>query len=132
MARAAFLLAAAVLMTRRSIRRTAAAEAALRESEERLRLIANNVPALISYVDRDQRYRYSNRTYDDWFGIPHERMLGRSLAEVFGEEGYGRMRKDVERCLAGEGVEFEFTTAEGGRRRTLQVSCVPHFGPPRT
>ena len=45
---AALLLAAAVIQTRRSIQRTAAAEAALRESEERLRLVANNVPALIS------------------------------------------------------------------------------------
>jgi diguanylate cyclase (GGDEF)-like protein/PAS domain S-box-containing protein len=124
---AALLLAAAVIMTRRSVQRTAAVEAALRESEERLRLVANNVPALISYVDRGQRYRFSNRTYDDWFGIPHERMQGRSLAEIFGDEAYSRMRQYIERCIAGEGVEFEFTTREGGRRRTLQVSCVPHL-----
>src|SRR5262245_46763048 len=124
---AALLLAAAVLMTRRSVRRTLAAEAALRESEERLRLVANNVPALISYLDRGQRFRFSNRTYDDWFGIAHQRMQGRSLAEVFGEEAYGRMRRDIERCIAGEAVEFEFTTAEGGRGRTLQVACVPHL-----
>jgi diguanylate cyclase (GGDEF)-like protein/PAS domain S-box-containing protein len=126
---AALLLAAAVLMTRRSVQRTAAAEAALRESEARLRLVANNVPALISYVDREQRYRFSNRTYDDWFGIAHEQMQGRTVAEVFGEEAYGRMRPDLERCLGGEGVEFEFVTTEGGRRRTLQVACVPHFAP---
>jgi len=126
---AALLLAAAVIQTRRSIRRTAAAEAALRESEERMRLVANNVPALISYVDRDQRYRFSNRTYDDWFGIAHERMQGRTVAEVFGAEAYERMRHDIERCIAGESVEFEFTTAEGGKRRTLQVACVPHLGP---
>jgi diguanylate cyclase (GGDEF)-like protein/PAS domain S-box-containing protein len=126
---AALLLAAAVLMTRRSVQRTVAAEAALRESEERLRLVANNVPALISYVDREQRYRFSNRTYDDWFGIAHERMQGRSLVEIFGEEAHGRMRQYIERCIAGEAVEFEFTTAEGGKRRTLQVSCVPHLGP---
>jgi diguanylate cyclase (GGDEF)-like protein/PAS domain S-box-containing protein len=125
---AALMLAAAVLMTRRSVQRTVAAEAALRESEERLRLVANNVPALISYVDREQRYRFSNRTYDDWFGFAHERMQGRTVAEVFGEEAYERMRPDIARCMAGESVEFEFTTAEGGRRRTLQVACVPHLG----
>ena len=83
---AALLLAAAVLLNRRAARRAAAAESALRESEERLRLVANNVPALISYVDREQRYRFSNRTYDDWFGIAHEAMQGRTVAEVFGEE----------------------------------------------
>src|SRR5918992_1192164 len=125
---AALRLAAAVIMTRRSVQRTAAAEAALRESEERLRLVANNVPALISYVDREQRYRFSNRTYDNWFGFAHERMQGRTLAEVFGEEAYARMRPDIERCMAGESVEFEFTTTEGGKRRTLQVACVPHLG----
>src|SRR5512145_558662 len=126
-AAAAVLLSAAVIMTRGSARRTAAAEAARRASEERLRLVANNVPALISYVDRDQRYRFSNRTYDDWFGIAHERMQGRTVAEVFGEEAYARMRPDIERCMAGAAVEFEFATTEGGKPRTLRVACVPHL-----
>src|SRR5258708_1947520 len=126
---AALLLASAVIMTRRSAQRTEEAEAALRESEERLRLIANNVPALISYVDRDQRYQYSNRTYDDWFGIPHEGMHGRTIAEVFGDEAYGRMRPDIERVLAGDNVQFELPMGDGVRRRVLQVACVPHRGP---
>src|SRR5437867_6455093 len=126
---AALLLASAVIMTRRSAQRTEEAEAALRESEERLRLIANNVPALISYVDREQRYRFSNRTYDDWFGLSQERMAGRTVAEVFGEENYARMKPHFERVLGGEEVEFEFITAEGGRQRALQVACVPHLAP---
>src|SRR3954462_11920120 len=124
---AALLLAAAVIMTRRSAQRTEEAEAALRQSEERLRLIANNVPALISYVDREQRYRFSNRTYNDWFGIAHERMQGRTVAEVLGDDAYGRMRPDIERVLGGASVEFELAMGEGPRRRTLQVACVPHF-----
>jgi diguanylate cyclase (GGDEF)-like protein/PAS domain S-box-containing protein len=123
----ATLLAIAVLMTRRSVMRTAAAEEALRESEERLRLVANNVPALISYLDREQRYRFSNRTYDDWLGIPQSEMHGRSVAEVFGAEAYGRMRPHIERVLAGEEVQFEFTTAEHARQRALQMACVPHL-----
>jgi len=127
---AAVLLAAAVIMTRRSAQRTQAAELARRESEERLHLIADNVPALISYVDRDQRYAFSNRTYDDWFGIAHEGMQGRTVAEVFGP-AYERMRGDIERVLAGQSVQFELTVDENGRdagsrRRTLQVACVPN------
>jgi len=125
----ALLLAASVLATRRSARRTARAEAALRESEERLRMVADNVPALIAYVDREQRYRFSNRTYGAWFGIEHEKMRGRSVQEVFGEEAYGRMRANLERVLAGSAVEFELVAGEGGRQRTLQISCVPHLGP---
>lgn len=121
------LVIAAVLMTQRALQRIAQAEKAARESEERLRLVANSVPALISYVDREQRYRFSNRTYNDWFGIAHERMAGRTVAEVFGEDAYARMRENIERVLAGEEVQFEFTTAEGGQRRTLQISCVPQL-----
>src|SRR5258707_258022 len=125
---AALLLASAVIMTRRSAQRTEEAEAALRESEERLRLIANNVPALISYVDREQRYQYSNRTYADWFGIQHEGMRGKTIAEIFGDEIYGRMRPEIERALAGTSVQFELTTGDGTKRRTLQVNCVPQHG----
>src|SRR5437660_2463309 len=114
---AALLVASAVIMTRRSAQRTEEAEAALRESEERLRLIANNVPALISYVDRDQRYRYSNRTYDEWVGTPHESMQGRTVAEVFGDEAYSRMRPEIERCLDGAEVKLEIATGEQGTER---------------
>src|SRR5256885_16776874 len=71
---AALLLASAVIINRRPTQRMEEAESALRESEERLRLIAHNVPALISHVDRQQRYRDSNRTYHDPVGIRHESM----------------------------------------------------------
>jgi diguanylate cyclase (GGDEF)-like protein/PAS domain S-box-containing protein len=132
----ALLLCIAVLITRRSMLRTASVERALRESEERLRLVANSVPALISYLDRESRFRFSNRTYDDWFGIPQERMHGRTVAELFGEEVHARMKPHIERVLSGEEVEFEFTTernaAEGARQRTLQVACVPHLAPDGT
>jgi len=123
---AALLLTAAVVMTRRSAQRTHEAELALRESEERLRLIADNVPALISYVDREQRYAFNNRTYDHWFGIASESMPGRTIAEVFGGDAYARMRPDIERVLAGENVQFEVKIELAGRPRTLQVACVPH------
>ncbi len=129
----ALLLCIAVLITRRSMLRTASVERALRESEERLRLVANSVPALISYLDRESRFRFSNRTYDDWFGIPQERMHGHTVAEVFGEEIHARMKPHIERVLSGEEVEFEFAAGEnaasGGRQRTLQVACVPHLAP---
>ena len=95
LAASVLLIVAAVLMGQRALRRIAAAENALRESEERLRLVANNVPALISYVDREQRYRFSNRTYGDWFGIAHEQMHGRTVAEVFGEIGRASCRERV-------------------------------------
>jgi diguanylate cyclase (GGDEF)-like protein/PAS domain S-box-containing protein len=127
------LVIIAVLTAHRALLRIAAAEKAARESEERLLLIANNLPALVSYVDRHERYRFSNRTYTEWLGVPHESMEGRTVAEVLGEAAYGRMRESLRRVLAGEEVEFEFVTGDeappAGRGRTLQVACVPRLAP---
>jgi diguanylate cyclase (GGDEF)-like protein/PAS domain S-box-containing protein len=122
----ALLLAAAVVTTRRSQRRASLAEAARRESEERLQLVANNVPALISYVDRMGRYRYANRIYGDWFGIVQEEMDGRTVAEVFPGEPYAALRSHIARALEGDAQQFELNTGEGARR-TLQISCIPHL-----
>ena len=40
--------------------------AALRRSEERLRLINDTVPILIGYVDKDEVHQYANKGYSDW------------------------------------------------------------------
>ncbi|HYD55450.1 MAG TPA: EAL domain-containing protein [Burkholderiales bacterium] len=121
------LVIAAVLMTQRALQRIAAAENALRQSEERMRLVADNVPALIAYVDQEERFRYGNRVYGEWLGAAPEAMVGRTVEEVFGAEAYARMKEPIRRVLAGEEVEFELGGA-GGARRTLQIACVPQAG----
>jgi diguanylate cyclase (GGDEF)-like protein len=91
------------------------AEAALRQSEERMRLVANNVPR-IDLVRRPRPALPLQQPHvRRWFGIPHESMQGRTVAEVFGDEAYGRMRADIERVPRGASVEFEFASGEGGR-----------------
>jgi PAS domain S-box-containing protein len=128
MASAGVLVGAAALRTRALLRQADRAEAARRESDERLLLVANGVPALIAYVDREQRFRFSNRTYEEWYGFPHERMQDRSMREVFGEATYeARVRSKVERVLAGERIEFEYSLDEDENSRFLQVTYAPHL-----
>ncbi|MBV8665457.1 MAG: diguanylate cyclase [Burkholderiaceae bacterium] len=86
----------------------------LRESERRLRMIADNMPAFIAYVDRDQKYRFCNAYYVDEFDRPMEQLLGRSMRELFGEEAYATVAPYVERALAGETVNFERHAPERG------------------
>ncbi len=125
---ALLMVAAAGLRTRALLRSADAARSARRESEERLMLVANSVPALISYVDREQRYRYCNRTYEEWFGFRHERMIGSTMREVFGDAVYDDgMRGNVELVLLGERVEFEYSHGEGENARFLQITYAPHF-----
>ncbi len=121
------LLVCTALATRALLRRADLAETSRRESEERLVLMANSVPALIAYIDRGQRFRFSNRTYGEWFGMPHEQMIGRTLREMFGAKLYGRVRDHVERVLSGHPVEFEYSLGEGESARFLQVAYAPHL-----
>jgi PAS domain S-box-containing protein len=44
------------------------AQEALRASESELRLIMDNVPARVAYIDRDYRYRFLNRHNEEWLG----------------------------------------------------------------
>src|SRR5262249_12302679 len=58
---------------------------ALRQSEHQLLVIPDNIPALISYVGVDLRYRFVNRQHVAWFGAPPEQILGKHLAQVLGD-----------------------------------------------
>ena len=119
-------------MTRRSAQRTEEAEAALRESEERLRLVANNVPALISV----RRPRAALPLQQ-----PHLRRLVRHRARArcraapsprcSATRPTAACAQNLERVPRRRGGRVR--VRDGRRRRaarTLQVACVPHLAAP--
>ena len=104
-----------------------------RRSDERLKLATDAVPALISYIDKDLRYRLINRTYEEWFGHAREEILGRHMKEVLGEPALGALRPHIESALAGHATSFELRVpyADGGER-DIQASYVPDIAPDGT
>jgi PAS domain S-box-containing protein len=101
----------------------------LRASERQLRLIANSLPVLISYVDAEQRYRFVNHAYEEWFGKPREEIEGRHLREVQGEAMYERLRGYVEAALAGQKVQYEaHFPSRNGASRWVEATYVPRIG----
>ena len=107
-----------------------AAEWALRDSEQRIRLITDALPALIAYVDTGQRYRFTNKPYEEWFGRPRSEINGRHMRTVLGDELYEARRFYVEEVLAGRLVTFEIVLPT--MRHAIEVALatyVPHFGP---
>jgi PAS domain S-box-containing protein len=98
-------------------------EEALRESEKEIRMIAENVPALFSYIDRDGRYRFINKRYEEWFGIPQKEIIGRHYREVLGEATYELIKGRVETTLSGQRVYYEevLPYARGGLRWVAAV-----------
>lgn len=88
--------------------------------------MADAVPILISYVDRDERYRFVNLAYERWFGVDRSQIEGRTLLEVLGEEAYQRVRQHVTLALAGQAVTFEAEYNYQGRGlRHIEAQYVP-------
>jgi diguanylate cyclase (GGDEF)-like protein/PAS domain S-box-containing protein len=97
------------------------------DSEEWLRTIADNVPALISYIDTRQRYRFANDRYREWFGVKREAMLGKTVLEAMGEAFYEPRREAIERCLTGHGSAIEIEEVRRGRKRVISATYLPHL-----
>jgi diguanylate cyclase (GGDEF)-like protein/PAS domain S-box-containing protein len=97
-------------------------------SEQRLRLITDNVPAFISYIDRDRRYRFVNATYQDIFGQKPEDLLGKTVLEVRGEATYELIKPRLDEALGGLPVHFEQVAEGRNGPRTLNVTYLPDYG----
>ncbi|WP_448187348.1 NahK/ErcS family hybrid sensor histidine kinase/response regulator [Azospirillum sp. sgz301742] len=117
------------VMTFTDITERKRAEEALRDGEQRIRLITDAVPALIAYVDSEQRYRFVNRAYEDWFNRPRSEIDNQPMRTVLSPAEYEIRRPHVLRALAGEGVSFEMeqAAADGSVRYAL-ATYLPHFG----
>ncbi|MEH2372084.1 PAS domain S-box protein [Nostoc sp.] len=109
-------------------RLTESNEEALRQRETELHLITDTLPVLISFVDSEQRYRFNNRAYEEWFGHPAAEIYGKHICEVLGEPAYELLRPYVEQVLAGQQVTFESQISyKDAGTRYINSIYVPHF-----
>jgi PAS domain S-box-containing protein len=92
------------------------------------RLLDVHFPVCIAYTDAEQKYRFVNKTYEDWFGITIDEIRGRPVKDVIGEEAYKVVRAYMERALAGEVVSYEAHVPYlAGRARHIHGELVPDF-----
>ncbi|MFQ4141262.1 PAS domain S-box protein [Chlorogloeopsis sp. ULAP02] len=103
-------------------------QTALRQREEELYLITNAVPVFISYVDAEQRYRFNNKKYEDWYKLSTAEFYGKHIKEVVSESVYESIRPYIETVLSGKEVNYETQIpVADGSMRYVHVSYVPHF-----
>jgi PAS domain S-box-containing protein len=99
-----------------------------RQSEAQLRLMADALPFLISYVDDKQRYRFANKEHKRWFGVEPEALIGRHAEHVWGDEAYATIRPHIEAALSGSAVDCEIEPAYPSGCRQIRMHLRPDFG----
>lgn len=102
-------------------------EELLRQREDDLRNVLDNMPAMIGYWDRNFRNRFGNRAYIEWFDIDPADMPGKHIREIIGEERYVLNLPYMEAALRGEMQVFEraIPTPDGSGVRYSQASYIP-------
>ena len=60
------------------------------------RAILDALPVLVARIGPDGRYRFANSSYETWFGRRPSEVVGRTAAEVVGDEAYASVRPYVE------------------------------------
>ncbi|HRD49605.1 MAG TPA: PAS domain S-box protein, partial [Candidatus Contendobacter sp.] len=109
------------------------AEAALRESELRLRRIIDLVPHMIFAKDRYGHFLLANRATADAYGLTVEELVNRSHRIVHGmdEEVARMLADDLEVIESGTSkfISEETFTDRAGHTRTLQTIKIPFLEP---
>ncbi len=103
--------------------------AALRESENRIRLITDTIPVLIGYLDAGRRYRFVNQKYEEWFGMPAETFLDHAFGEWLEPALAQRLHQHVEVALSGQSTHVEFELVTPVERRYARAYFIPHIPP---
>ena len=64
--------------------------------------VADALPIMIGFIDREERYRFVNRALADWFEKPRKEILGRTMRDMLGEANYQGREPLVAAAFAGE------------------------------
>ena len=103
-------------------------DAELRESEGRLRIVTDTANVGLAAVDREHRYRYTNRAWAEFLELPTEDLVGQRMADRLGALYDDQMRRRLELAFWGERVSHELVvspSSPGGEKRFFTVSYEP-------
>lgn len=103
------------------------AQQAMEESEAHLQLLRDTVPAMIFYLDKEQRYRSCNKVFTEWFAVEPDEALGKTVKEFLGEAAYAKTLPHLEIAYGGQQEKYEmFAPSRMGISRWLSIVYTPH------
>jgi diguanylate cyclase (GGDEF)-like protein/PAS domain S-box-containing protein len=96
-------------------------------SEKRLKLLTDNLPVLICYLDQERRFQFLNATFRHWFGMDPQALIGRHLVEGIGSDHYYTAEPHLDQAYLGQNVTYELRATVGATVRTLETTFVPEL-----
>jgi diguanylate cyclase (GGDEF)-like protein/PAS domain S-box-containing protein len=90
-----------------------------------LRLVTEALPETVVVVGADGRYRFANRAFEEYCGLPREEIIGRNAAEVLGEAEVARRWPYMARAMAGEAVTFTLDQTGPTGKTWIEFNCIP-------
>ncbi|MDP8208085.1 MAG: PAS domain S-box protein [Candidatus Electryonea clarkiae] len=98
----------------------------LQESEKRLRLITENVPAIILQIDQDRTITYASHPP---IGITHKEVIGSNFEKWFKPEFEKELKATIKHVFStGESRDCEATGTSTERNYTFRFNPVQHDG----
>jgi diguanylate cyclase (GGDEF)-like protein/PAS domain S-box-containing protein len=109
--------------------RSAQTEADL-DASTKLRLLADNLPALIAYFRTDEMIcDFCNVAYASAYSLTPETAIGKTVPEIIGAEAHQAIFPYIQRVKRGEALTYQRPlTTPDGRSRTIEVTLIPHAG----
>lgn len=103
------------------------AEEALARVRNNVELIDESLPAMLAYVDGEERVRYHNHAYTRWVGIEDKSIDGKRVEDLMGRATYAEIQGHLKDALGGRDVRYERTqTMATGQTCRLSVQYLPH------
>ena len=68
--------------------------------------IADMLPVMVAYFDRNFRYRFINKPFADWLCMPRKEILGKHSREIIGDKAFQERIPMIEQALKGQRTFF--------------------------
>ncbi len=100
----------------------------LQQNQLYLQLLSNAVPAIIFYLDSEQRYQSYNERFNEWFDVKGKEAIGKTVREFVGEEAYQKILPHLSVAYSGHPEQFEmFAPSPMNEVKWLNIIYTPRI-----
>lgn len=94
-------------------------------SERRLRLVTENLPAMMGKVNTDGQFVFLNRHALEAYGRSEAELIGQKIEQAYSVEDFSKIKPYIDRVRTGERVFFEYIVKKENHEKFYQCCFVP-------